>query len=635
MPTRSAPPSRAAHRTETRQPGPRHTAHRQTGPRPPGPPARADFDEFYLANRRRLLLQCLALTGDLAASRSAVRDAFVAAAHHWRKVSRLDDPESWVRPHAWGAAQRRSVARIWHREKGLTEQQTAVLDALSKLPEAQRRTILLTYLASAPLAVIGRELALTQAAVERHLQHATAALSLALDCDSTQIRGQLESLAPLVTSPGLPRVTAIRRAARRRQRTHAAVGTLTAVAVALGAGWFVSQPAGHRVRVLTRPVTAAMLLAPAQVQPISPKQTWTVTATGDNTKGDGINTVCQRSRFADDRGIGTWVRRIVASGSPARAVVQTVEVSQSPGAAISTYRTTLGWYAGCTDARVHLTGAYAVRNLGDQAEAVRLVFQPMPRSKAPPVNYVVAVARSGMLTTTTVLQSASPQLAPLGPVLTASASSLRSMCASSAIDECRAGPATVAPNLPRSGEASGMLATVDLPAVASITKPWVGTDPVKGGPNLAATTCDQADFTKAGARPSSRTFLIPEQPGLPQRFGLTETVGAFPTAAAATKFVAEVRARMKTCEKRQLGSRVGQHYEQGKADQLPGATYSMWRQTAEINAKKATVSYWMGIAQRGRWVAQVNFAPAGGDDLDAATFRALVVRARDRLAELS
>jgi hypothetical protein len=34
-------------------------------------------------------------------------------------------------------------------------------------------------------------------------------------------------------------------------------------------------------------------------------------------------------------------------------------------------------------------------------------------------------------------------------------------------------------------------------------------------------------------------------------------------------------------------------------------------------------------------VAQVNFAPAGSADLDAATFRALVVRARDRLAELS
>jgi hypothetical protein len=316
-------------------------------------------------------------------------------------------------------------------------------------------------------------------------------------------------------------------------------------------------------------------------------------------------------------------------------VLQTVEVSQSPGAAASTYRTTLGWFAGCTDARVRLTGAYRIHDLGDEAEAVRLTVQPLPRSRTQPTSYLVTVARSGMLTTTTVLQSATAAAAPLQPVLAASAASLHAMCRTSAVDDCRTATATAVPDLPRSGEAPGMLATVDLPAVSAITKPWVGTDPVRGGPNLAATTCDQADFARSGAKPQSRTFLIPEQADLPQRFGLTETVGTFRTPAAAAAFVAQVRARMQTCEKRQLGSKVSQHLEQGRADRRAGATYSAWRQTAEINAKKATVSYWMGIAQLGRSVAQVNFAPAGSADLDAATFRALVVRARDRLAELS
>jgi hypothetical protein len=200
---------------------------------------------------------------------------------------------------------------------------------------------------------------------------------------------------------------------------------------------------------------------------------------------------------------------------------------------------------------------------------------------------------------------------------------------------CRIGVPRAVPDLPPSGEATGMLATVDMPAVSTIDEPWVGTDPTAGGPNLAATTCDQADFARAGGKPRSRTFLIPEEPNLPRRFGLTETVGTFPSAAAAQKFVTVVRKRMKTCEKRQLGSRLSHHLEQPKADARPGATYSLWRQTAEINAKKSTVSYWMGIARVGRHVAQVNFAPAGDADLDAADFRALVVRARDRLAELT
>jgi DNA-directed RNA polymerase specialized sigma24 family protein len=593
----------------------------------PAQPVPADFDEFYLASRRRLLLQCLALTGDLTASRAAVRDAFVAAHHHWRKVSRLEEPESWVRPRAWRMAQRRSVARIWHREKDLTAQQTAVLDALSRLPDAQRRTIVLAQLASLPLADMGRELAQTRAVTERHLQQATATLALALDCDSTLIRNELTSLAPLVTSPGLPRVTAIRRAGVRRQRWHASVGAVTAVALALGAGWFVGQGSTARERVLARPVTAAMLLAPDEVDPIAPKQSWSVTQTGDNTRGSGINTVCQRARFADERGLATWVRRLHASGSPSRDVVQTVEISESPGAALSTYRTTLGWYAGCTQARVRLTDAYRVTGLGDQAEALELVLAaPKPRS------YLVTVARSGTVTTTTVLQSATAKVGRITPLLVASSKSLHSMCRSSAITQCRAGPPRAVRELPASGEAPGMLATVDLPAVSTITNPWVGTDPVQGGPNLAATTCDRADFARAGARPRSRTFLIPEQHDLPQRFGLTETVGTFRSVAAATAFVQLVRKRMKTCPKRQLGSRLSHHLEQSKADARPGATYSLWRQTAEINAKKATVAYWMGIVRVGRSVAQVNFAPAGSADVDVTSFRALVVRARDRLA---
>src|SRR3954454_23287521 len=86
-----------------------------------------DFDDFYLASRRRLVLSAYALTGDLGAARNAVGDAFVAARHHWRKVGRLPDPEEWVRARAWTIAQRRHVSRLWHREKGIAEEQRAVL----------------------------------------------------------------------------------------------------------------------------------------------------------------------------------------------------------------------------------------------------------------------------------------------------------------------------------------------------------------------------------------------------------------------------------------------------------------------------------------------------------------------------
>src|SRR5919112_4578421 len=102
-----------------------------------------DFDAFYKDARSRLLLQAYALTGDLPASRAAVRDAFVVTWHHWRKVSRLEDPEAWTRSRACTHAQRRHTAKLWHRERGLDPQAKATLDALAKLPLTQRRVLLL------------------------------------------------------------------------------------------------------------------------------------------------------------------------------------------------------------------------------------------------------------------------------------------------------------------------------------------------------------------------------------------------------------------------------------------------------------------------------------------------------------
>ena len=94
------------------------------------------FDAFYAEARGRLLLQTYALTGDLPASRDAVRSAFVAAWHHWKKVSRHGDPEAWVRPEAWRRARRRHQARPWHREKVLDEEDpTTAWVASTRRPE--------------------------------------------------------------------------------------------------------------------------------------------------------------------------------------------------------------------------------------------------------------------------------------------------------------------------------------------------------------------------------------------------------------------------------------------------------------------------------------------------------------------
>ncbi|QWZ06851.1 hypothetical protein KRR39_15145 [Nocardioides panacis] len=162
------------------------------------------FDSFYRATRRPVLHQALALTGDLPAAQSAVRDAYVGAWQHWRKVSRLEDPLDWVRPRAWQLAQRRHTARIWHRTKGTTEQHKAVLDALAALPVAQRRVLLLVDLAGLEPGHAARELGVTREVAEHNLRSATEALTARLGVDPATAHVRVVALDALLEHASLP-----------------------------------------------------------------------------------------------------------------------------------------------------------------------------------------------------------------------------------------------------------------------------------------------------------------------------------------------------------------------------------------------------------------------------------------------
>lgn len=599
-------------------------------------PDPAAFDAFYLDARRRLLLQCLALTGDLDASRSAVRDAFVAARQHWHKVGRLDHPEDWVRPRAWSIAQRRSVARIWHRERGLDPQQSAVLDALGALPDAQRRTLLLAHLAALSLGGIARELAQPQPVVEQQLQQATMSVALALDCDSALIRAQLESLAPLVTRPGLPRVTAVRRSAQRRHRLHRLGASTLGLLLALGAGWFVTagdlpstRTAADRTGASQKalhpqhPVTQALLLTAADVHRshLARGHRWYQVSTDDGTGPGAAATPCQQTKFADEHGLGAWIRRFRTAGHSPRTLVQSVEVSVDAAAAARAYRTAVAWYAACGSVRGQLLGSWTVPGLGDRSQVVEV--------STPAATWTVVATRTGAVTTRTALATptGSP---PLAPLVATATMAVRHLCTASAAGTCPVSAPRPVPAAPPPGDVPGMLAAVDLPPVPGVHRPWVGTTAATAVPNLAATPCDHTSFVHA-QRARSRTFLVP-QAHLPERFGLTETYGRFGSAAAARAFARTLEREMARCTGRDLGTTLSHHATGGSAHR--GAHWSLWRETAEINARKATVSYWTGVVRHGRYVAQLTLTPVGRYDLSAPTFRALVVRSGQRLEEL-
>jgi RNA polymerase sigma-70 factor (ECF subfamily) len=118
----------------------------------------ADFDAFYIATVRRVVLYLYAACGDRSEAQDLAQEAFARAWQNWPKVSGYDSPEAWVRTVAWRLlANRWRGLRRWlaaQARLGPPDEVTgspspdrvAIVDALQRLPKPQRQVIALHYL---------------------------------------------------------------------------------------------------------------------------------------------------------------------------------------------------------------------------------------------------------------------------------------------------------------------------------------------------------------------------------------------------------------------------------------------------------------------------------------------------------
>jgi RNA polymerase sigma-70 factor (ECF subfamily) len=146
-----------------------------------------DFDNFYLANFDRLVLQLYAYTADLPHARDVVQEAFARALPRWGRVSAYDDPVGWVRRVAWNLATSRwrqlrrfrSYA-VNHREEhtsGPSPDRVVLTRALAKLPEHHRQAVVLYYLADLPVGEIAETMGVAEGTVKSWLHRARKALA--------------------------------------------------------------------------------------------------------------------------------------------------------------------------------------------------------------------------------------------------------------------------------------------------------------------------------------------------------------------------------------------------------------------------------------------------------------------------
>lgn len=602
------------------------------------------FDAFYSRARERLLLQTYALTGDLPAARGAVRDAFVAAWHHWHKVSRQDDPEAWVRPHAWLHAQRKHTTHFWHRDRSLAPDHRATLQALAELPHLQRRALLLHALAGLPVAALAVELGITPERADRQLRLAIAQFAIHRDVPPVEVAAPLLRLAERTDTVRLPRTTIIRRAGTARRRTHTGAGVAAVAAVLVAAGIVVGTGAGVSpslagsrgpgasgnggadgpvVHLDPATLLTSEQLTPAAAQPLTPG------ATGNNTTGTGLNLPCQAQRFADPEPLAVLVRGHDGPANPAAPAVtatQVVERSADEKAATAAYETTLGWFAQCGERRVQLLASYALEGAGDTGAL--LVLRDW--GATPVTTYTVGIVRTGAIVTSLLRTTPDGRGPDLPPFVAALGTGVQNLCGADGGGTCpTAAPRKVAAAPPVGPTAAGLLQQVDLPPVGAVTLPWAGTNPEPAATNPAATTCDKASFAPpATTWSATRTFLIPGS-SLPTRFGLSETVGRFADDAAAQAFTAVVRKRVGKCEDRDLSATVTELARRGD----PASELATWKFTTKIS-DQASVDYYVALVRRGPVVAQVTFVPARGAVIEGKAFQSLAERALARLENL-
>ncbi|WP_431958844.1 SigE family RNA polymerase sigma factor [Actinacidiphila sp. bgisy160] len=159
---------------------------------PEDPPGRVmgerEFDAFYSRSVRRLIGQLYAMTGDLAESQDVVQEAFARAWEHRAELDLHGAPEAWVRTVAW----RLAVSR-WRRVRtalALARRQgpppvvpppephhVVLVEALRRLPEAQRRAVVLHHLCDLPVEQVAAETGSPVGTVKVHLSRGRATLA--------------------------------------------------------------------------------------------------------------------------------------------------------------------------------------------------------------------------------------------------------------------------------------------------------------------------------------------------------------------------------------------------------------------------------------------------------------------------
>lgn len=152
--------------------------------------AEADLEYawFFRAEFPMVLRTVFLILGDRGKAEDVTQEAFIQLLSHWKKVSRYERPDAWVRRVAIRLAvkaQRRERMReVLERDtpspQGSRAPDMDLANALRQLPLKQRTCVLLFYYEDRPIAEIVDILGISEGAVKVHLHRARERLAALL-----------------------------------------------------------------------------------------------------------------------------------------------------------------------------------------------------------------------------------------------------------------------------------------------------------------------------------------------------------------------------------------------------------------------------------------------------------------------
>ncbi|WP_441246075.1 SigE family RNA polymerase sigma factor [Kitasatospora sp. McL0602] len=153
--------------------------------------AEDEYRAFYEGAYGHLVAHLYALTGDLGEAQDAAQEAFVRAWDHWDKLSRYENPVAWIRLTGQRIAisrwrRTRTAVRSWVRHgpgspvPGPGPESVALVEALRRLPEAQRSALVLHHMGGRSVAEIAAEEGVPVGTVKARLHRGRQALALLL-----------------------------------------------------------------------------------------------------------------------------------------------------------------------------------------------------------------------------------------------------------------------------------------------------------------------------------------------------------------------------------------------------------------------------------------------------------------------